>query len=244
MHAMPPDLVPARIDALLADPEAGPVEQLQRIREFLASIDPAAWVRDVAARIIDDEYLATSIGQRAVEHPNGFDLINLGGALPTIEQRPAYRVRLHIWWPERRGAVEDIHNHAWDFASAVLCGTLRFLTYSPETPGQLYHWYPYTFGSDGDFRKAEVRRARLACSFDGELAPGTRYVFDHRHLHRVIPAGTGIVATLVLTGRFLRDGSDIYTEIPRHEKGARLPRVPLGSALLRERLQRLLTQAL
>jgi hypothetical protein len=89
MHATPPDLVPARIDALLADPEAGPDKQLERIREFLASIDPAAWVRDAAARIIDDEHLAASIGQRAVEHPNGFDLINLAGALPTIEQRPA-----------------------------------------------------------------------------------------------------------------------------------------------------------
>jgi hypothetical protein len=76
------------------------------------------------------------------------------------------------------------------------------------------------------------------------LAAGTRYVFDHRHLHRVVPAGTAIVATLVLTGRFLRNGSDIYTELPRHEQGARLPRVPLGATLLRARLQRLLAQGL
>ena len=234
------DLVPADLDALLADPAADPRTQLARIRGFLAGIDPAAWVRDAARRVLADGGLAERVGQQAVEHPNGFDLINLAGPLPTPERRPAYRVRLHVWWPERRGAVEDVHNHAWDFASAVLCGTLRFLTYSPDPAGEPYYWYPYAFGSQGAFRAEEVRRVHLACGFDGELAAGTRYAFDHRQLHRVVPTGGGVVATLMVTGRFLRDGSDIYAEAPRHERGARLPRAPLGAAALRARLGRLL----
>lgn len=233
------ELIPAAVDARLRDPSADAAVQATRIRAWLENLDAAAWVRQIAERVATDERLAARLGHHSVEHPNGFDLINLAGALPEPDRLPAYRVRLHIWWPERRGATEDAHNHAWDFSSRILAGKLRFTTYHPDKKGDEFFWYPYTLGSSGAYAEEEIQRVRLARSFDGTLPAGTCYTFNHRQLHRVAPAGDSVVATLVVTGRFLRGGSDIYTEQPRHACGARIPRAPLGADTLRTRLARL-----
>ncbi|MGH2600688.1 MAG: hypothetical protein ACRDJ9_15055, partial [Dehalococcoidia bacterium] len=125
--------------------------------------------------------------------------------------------------------------------SRVVTGTLRFITYTDTSdPGaQRFYWYPYQFGSDGAYTADRVEQVRLRPAFDAALAAGTRYSFHHQELHRVIPLGQQPTATLVVTGRFLRDGSDIYTEQPRHTAGARIPRQPLGATVVRERLTRL-----
>src|SRR5690348_12511658 len=95
-------------------------EQLDSIRAWLHRTDPGGLVSDVIDAATRDEQLLTHVAEHTIEHVNGFDRITLVDALPRC------RLRLHIWWPERRGTPEDIHNHAWDFGSALLCGQLRF----------------------------------------------------------------------------------------------------------------------
>jgi hypothetical protein len=234
-------LIPDDLHTRLSDAHTHPDVQLAAIRQWLNQLDPAAWVAWICDQAAAHDRLAAQLGDNAVEHPNGFDLINLAGALPRLDQLPPYRVRLHIWWPERRDVIEDVHNHAWNFASCVVTGALRFITYAPtsDPQAQWFYWYPYRFGSDGVYTPEHVEQTRLRPAFDAALATGTRYHFDYRELHRVIPLDDQPTATLVVTGRFLRDGSDIYTEQPRHATGARIPRQPLGATAVRERLARL-----
>ena len=111
--------------------------------------------------------------------------------------------------------------------------------YTQYPQGEEFHWYSCRFGSDGSFSHHDICRVRLHPTFDATLAAGTSYTFDHQALHRVIPLGDTVAATLVVTGRFLRDGSDIYTEESRDLQGARLPRTPLGPTTLLARLHQL-----
>jgi hypothetical protein len=234
-------LIPDNLDARLRDPRLDPDTQLTLIRDWLDQLDPAAWLAELCDQVIARTELAGQLGDDAVEHPNGFNLINLAGGVPRPNRLPPYRVRLHIWWSQQRKVIEDVHNHAWNFASRVLTGTLRFITYTPtdEPHAQPFCWYPYRFGSDGAYTAQHVQRVRLRPALDATLPTGTRYSFDHQQLHRVVPLAEGPTATLVVAGQYLRDGSDIYTEQPRHATGARIPHQPLGPEAVRERLARL-----
>ena len=221
----PAPVLPTDVHALLSDPAQPDIERLTVARRWLDELDPTAWIADLAARLQTDRHLAVQLGQQSVAHPNGFDLITLAGGLPTADRLPPYRLRLHIWWQAGQ-TLEDVHNHAWDFCSRILTGSLRFTTYHPtasENSLPEFHRYRYQLGGDGDFRDQPVERARLTQGLDAILAAGTTYSFRHDQLHRVTPAGDDVVATLVITGHFCTRGSDIYTEHARPATGARLP---------------------
>lgn len=226
-----------------SDQRADPHAQLAAIRQWLDHLAAQDWVRTLCERALADDDLAARLGENAVEHPNGFDMLHLTGPLPTAATLPDYRVRLHIWWPERRDGTEDIHNHAWNFASRVITGALRFTTYTPtaDPSAQRFFKYAYHFGSDGAYTDQDVETVRLHPSFDATLTTGTCYTLDHQALHRITPIGDHPAATLVVTGTTVRAGSDVYTEQPRHANGARIPRDPLGANAVRERLTRLTT---
>lgn len=212
-----------------------PTQQLRRIREFFANVGTVTWVADTLQRLAQNERALTELGEYAFAHPNGFDWIPLERALPY------YRVRLHVWWPDRAGVIEDIHNHAWDFGSRVLCGQLRFTTYRPSAQGEPYYHYPYRFGDDGSFSSTDVDLVHLEPTFDGSLSAGTVYSFRHTELHRVTPDHNDRpVATVIVAGAMQREGSDVYTEKPRHEEGYRLLKSPYGPEGLRARITSLL----
>jgi hypothetical protein len=99
--------VPDDVDAQLTDPATDTAAQTACIRRYLDGIDAAEWVSTLADRVTADDALADTIGSNAVEHPNGFDLINIAGVLPSLRDLPPYRVRLHVWWPERCRALGE-----------------------------------------------------------------------------------------------------------------------------------------
>jgi hypothetical protein len=230
------DLVPGTLDSQTLDIVTGfhrPDIQLAAIRALLGSIDARQWIADAIENLTADPQALQAAAAHTIEHPNGFDRLTLVDALPH------YRIRLHIWWPERRGAVEDIHNHAWDFGSVVLAGQLRFKTYTAGETGEEHFVYRHTYGAAGNYRDDEVERCRLVLGLNAVLPAGTQYTFDHRQLHTVSPEGEGPVATLVVTGRLLRDGSDVFVKKARNEDGFRQPTTVISADDLRVRLLRL-----
>jgi hypothetical protein len=68
--------------------------------------------------LVDRQALAAA-AQRSYTHPLGFDKFVLATSA-ALE----YQLSLHVW-PERQERVEDVHNHRFAFASAVLDGVLE-----------------------------------------------------------------------------------------------------------------------
>ena len=212
-----------------------PSAQLTAIRDFISGPDISSWTVDTIRRILADPAHLEEIAQQSFAHPNGFD------SIPLENRHPSYRVRLHLWWPEDTLVTEDVHNHAWSFASRVLSGALTFKTYRPCDTGQPYFHYPWRIGDKGTYDGTSVNTATLAVALNACFSEGMHYSFDLNELHRVAPVKTTQpVSTLVILGTMQRDGSDVYTENPRHGAGYRLLRDPYSSRQLADRLRRYL----
>ena len=225
---LPPALA-GELDRLAAQPQA----QLSAMREFVSDPGVPDWTAETIRRILaDPEHLAESAKQ-SHQHPLGFDSIVLENTLPL------YRARLHVWWPQTALVIEDVHNHAWSFASRVLTGELRFTSYRETDDGMPFHHYRYRYGDQGGY--GETTTVRLGVALDACLPSSTYYSFDLNERHRVAPVKTGRpVSTLVLTGALQRDGSDVYTEKARHEAGYRLLGDPYTPDALAQLLRRYL----
>lgn len=217
---------------------ASPALQMEAIHDFISGQDFSVWLTKAMEEIVSTPRSLEELGAYSYEHPNGFD------QLPLELRSPHYRARIHVWWPERTDVIEDIHNHAWDFASRILCGSLRFITFEigdGGTPHYHYPNYPNRFDGDVTPKQADDRMVNLRKTFDGRLAPGTCYSFSNTELHRVIAEGAGRpVVTFVITGVRQRGGSDVYAEKRRSERYRLME--PLGPDHLRRRLERLLEE--
>jgi hypothetical protein len=145
-------------------------------------------------------------------HRNGFDRIVL-----VKSEEPAYKLRLHLWWPEyTEQHIEAIHNHAWNFSSVVLTGAFQFQSYtlSPHEKGrQMYH---YRAGTDSSLTFQE--KVNIACVYDAMIQAGCSYCFDHTVPHRVINAPNTVTSTLILQGPNQKTYSDVFTEQPFGEQ--------------------------
>jgi hypothetical protein len=166
-------------------------------------------------------------------HPNGFDRPTL------IDKQPAYRLRLHVWWPERGVVIEDVHDHAWDFSSVIVAGPMRFTTFAAAENGEEYFAYPHTYNTPGAYSAGEVERCRLIRGLDVTMPAGTVYTFDHAQLHTVTVESDRPVATLVVAGSFRGNGSTVYTRHRRDAERFRQPSTTVTARSLRARLNHL-----
>ena len=229
-------ILPEELRESLEQLDEFPDRQLEAIRGILAGSDGLTMATKALERVVATSEYLEEMGSSSFEHPNGFDSIPLELNLPN------YRVRLHIWWPDSNGVIEDVHNHAWDFGSLILCGSLRFVTFALADAGLPFFHYPYRFGEHEEATSTQPQVAYLRSTLDASLAAGTYYSFSHTQLHRVVAEGGGHpVATFVITGTVRRDGSDVYVEKKR-VGGYRLLKHPFGAEKLKARLERLLVE--
>ncbi|WP_121400949.1 hypothetical protein [Micromonospora sp. M71_S20] len=235
MIATAAKVLPPGFAAELERLAAQPVNQLSAIREFVADPGLPSWAVDTIQQILNDEDHLAEIAHQSFAHPNGFD------SIPLENSHPSHRVRLHVWWPEAPLLTEDIHNHAWSFGSRLLSGALNFQTYRQSDEGSPYLHYPWQLGGSFAYDNSAVTTVKLAPVLNATFAENTYYTFDLTELHRVAPVKTQRpVSTLVIIGSWQRDGSDVYTEKPRHGEGYRPLKNPYPPRKLAERLRRYL----
>lgn len=135
-------------------------------------------------------------------HDNGFDKIVL-----FQDTNTKMKMRLHLWYPRiiagTKRPRQNVHNHRWDFSSAVLAGSAENLSYrfaQPHEEGEeFFHYRYYARGSKEHYDVEERGRAVLVCTDVQRVVAGDIYSVNHETLHRVdIPDGD-FVATLVIT---------------------------------------------
>ncbi|MCA2220280.1 hypothetical protein [Nonomuraea aurantiaca] len=140
-------------------------------------------------------------------------------------------MRVHLWW---MGVPSDesIHNHAWDFSSLVLTGSLTFELLDRAAGGESYDRYASNMplgGRAGDYEFSLIGRTAFAVAFQATAAAGSFYRLDHDTYHRVLaspPSQSPLTATMVVKGPVRRSFSHVLvpcgTPMPRTKSMRRL----------------------
>ncbi len=161
------------------------------------------FLRPLLARSADGD-----VPDRAYRHPNGFLKIVL------MADRE-FQLRLHVWRPapEYPAPAENVHNHRWDFASAVLAGGYRFQEYVPDERGGRFHGFRYG-GHRGtsSYALTPAGDARLKCVFDADLSPGSSYLLTSDVLHRVVGPADRTTVSLILQGPHKHAPVEVYAQ--------------------------------
>jgi predicted metal-dependent enzyme (double-stranded beta helix superfamily) len=135
-------------------------------------------------------------------HDNGFDKIVL-----FQDNETKMKMRLHIWHPSiipnTKRARQNVHNHRWDFSSAVLTGHANNVSYRFAEDGEdgeeFYHYRYYARGSKEHYEVEQREKARLVCTENQRFVKGEIYSVNAELLHRVDTPNEILVATLIIT---------------------------------------------
>ncbi|HET6950663.1 MAG TPA: hypothetical protein VFI47_09820 [Acidimicrobiales bacterium] len=169
-------------------------EELSRERAGL----PARLAVIGRSRRLQDE-----IARRSYFHPNGFVKL----VLDEIPGRG--QLRLHVW-PEPAGD-DDIHGHAWRYASVVVGGVLGEIGYAEAPTGGAPMWR-HVYGQTGHrrFSIADPVAVRVApTGEDRTLRRGDGSRREPGHVHRFY-AVTGPAATMLRVGPVVAAHSHVY----------------------------------
>jgi hypothetical protein len=208
---------------------AAPGDLLPLIR---AHAEPAA-LRGIFEEIRRDPARLAEVAARSYEHENGF-------AKVVLHEAGGSKLRLHVWRPGLGvPAQENIHDHRWDFASAVICGVLRSDEFAPSgtSHGERCHAYRYQrVEGSADYRLESIGRLRLARTQSRRIHAGESYYLHHSVMHRIVHDHPGVTATLVLTGEPVAADCGLYASRPMPARGS-----PQQRRLEPEELARLFT---
>lgn len=177
-----------------------PSEKRSAVAAALREIARPAHVREMLGEFIEDVQATPWYESDSYTHDNGFDKIVL-----FEDQTTKMKMRLHIWHehvatePRPR---QNVHNHRWDFASAVLIGSVEHVAYRFATDGEtgesFYHYRYYARGSKEHYDLESLGASHLIFLERLEVHAGEVYSVDNDILHRV-DVGPGAAATLVIT---------------------------------------------
>ncbi len=158
--------------------------------------------------LLADRRSTAAVAAHSFTHPLGFDKLALAMS-PSFD----YHLRLHVWWPGEQESVEDVHNHRFAFASAVLDGVLDMQTFERADDGLPVQEYESTWSrAVGISTFRHVGNAVLGCTLTSRMPAGTVYCMSARALHRITAARGGISATLFLQGPIMRPWTAIFSD--------------------------------
>jgi hypothetical protein len=178
------------------DPDSGPIKRLldSEVRGPTAGPDDLRRAVGVlkhhpgGLRTILDQVAPTA----ATLHPNGFVKV-------VVDSTEAWILRLHIW-PVPRNDTQlpgKPHGHRWDFASWILAGALREVTYASARDGEEFELHSY----DGHAALGAGTSSMLNRLTRRDLGKGEIYVRTRDVLHATAPpAESGLTASLVVRG--------------------------------------------
>lgn len=181
----------------------------------------AKTIHDIQAERIDP----AAFTDASYLHPNGFTRIRL-----PHESHDGGALYLNVWQP---GVSEsDVHDHAFDFRSTILSGSLRHRCWQETDPGQdgvdgnyYLHDRGNTEASTGRAKLKNLGRFTRKVVDDITFYAGDAYFLEHTQPHSVTPDSVVATRTLVhqspdvsmTTTVFRPDGAErgeaIYTKL-------------------------------
>ena len=169
---------------------AQPADIMSEVTDALNRYATSHLKRDLFAVSNDVEWLS-AIACVSYKHANGFSKLVLG-------ESESGRLRLHIWEPDA-AAEENIHEHRWHFASAVIAGSIESEIWVDafDCRAPTFEEFIYEVHSGGASRRS-VGRTRAACLRKVTRLAGDAYFMLPGVMHRIART-SGVTATLVFT---------------------------------------------
>lgn len=97
--------------------QQGDIESLEKVTSVFAS---KMRVSKIVDSVLADEEEINGIAERSYPHPIGFDKLVL-----YHDQDSGFKLRLHVYWRgNQRAAMERLHLHKFEMASAIVAGEL------------------------------------------------------------------------------------------------------------------------
>jgi hypothetical protein len=137
----------------------------------------------------------------------------------------------------RLAGSPDVHNHRWAFASRVLAGSIRTVTFDarPSEDGRYAHYRHSQIGRIGH-EFAFVGRAELTASGSLTTRQGGAYVMRPDTVHQVTPIGAGESVTAVIELPAIRGRTDVYVVTGEKETGTTELIRPFPVNVLRDKI--------
>ncbi|QXJ21303.1 hypothetical protein AGRA3207_002142 [Actinomadura graeca] len=183
-------------------------------------------------------------------HANGFlKLILVAADEWSVPGLAGHKLVMHVWDESTAGRSENVHDHRWSFWSTLVCGRLRWESYSLSgDPSAEPSHIEFEYRSPGDadrYAMLPKRRVPLECDFMFTAPAGATFRMSENELHRVTRADTDISATLFLQGAPVRDTTRVYmpVSVGPHEREGSFSTVAVeekASLLSSDSLRRLL----
>jgi hypothetical protein len=160
------------------------------------------------------------VAGRSISHTLGFDKIVLIDPRLPDSQQTAFRLRLHLWWPQAscerpEDIIDGVHNHFTSFSSSIVCGTLTNEIYEVRErgTGEWYHYKALPLFSNDTNRQSQFPyqgNVTLFRSHEADLSVGTIYHLPYDTLHNSFNETSQLAATLLIYGPYETQEVDLY----------------------------------
>jgi hypothetical protein len=168
--------------------------------------------RSLLLALMDDAEQLSRIAARSCFHDNRFY------KLPVLTgPNDSFELRLHVWQRvlEASEASEiDIHDHRWDFSTAILNGAYLSRTFAEDRQGLFVHRQKcWTSNGEDHYRVDAEGEGFARVLTESVYSRGDRYSAASDVRHRVLPLEP-MTVTLVVQGRSKRAWCSVWTTSP------------------------------
>ena len=175
---------------------------IRRIAEELR--DRPALLRGALSVLLGNDAALEAVATRSSPHANGF-------AKVILSRGDGWTLRLHVWSPSVKsvGGNLDPHGHRWAFASWIITGTLREITFVEDRRGQVFLRCDYHHDAGQPWNLHGNGRTTLVADKQVDRRAGTVYGRTGAEVHTAVPR-SDLVATLVLQGPHRTDTTEVF----------------------------------
>lgn len=173
---------------------------------YLQSLAKTHTIREILKEIHVNSDLVGEISAQSYAHQNSFDKLIL-----YHDQKLNWRLRLHIWWPSNNIHEDtDIHNHVWDYTSAIITGSIQNEIFKLSELGKKYYHYHYEIDDISCLARLDfIGERQLTLSQTHNFNQGDVYSQVKSVLHKVTVQPNILAVSLVV--QQIRNGfSDVY----------------------------------
>ena len=183
--------------------------------------------------LLADEQALSAVQRNSYYHHNGFRKL-------VLLQSAAFKLRLHLWEARNEAHHENIHDHRWNFASALLAGSFQTVIWEEDPEGpEVRLNCTYTPAKEGQtYGVRENGLVQLRQQATHTLQAGDLYYMPASTLHQVTDPGQGHTRSLMLTATPVLEGCKLYADHPIAE--ADKENVPFTRTTIRRELVALL----
>ena len=161
---------------------------------------------DLLLSLAKDDQAISACAARSFHHPLGFTKLTL------IDALPAYMLRVHVWWPDRKAGVDHIHNHRFNFVSSIVCGGYDMPIYEQARRGLPMIEYQEEVSIDLGWRLRCRGRARLKELTTLRLRAGCAYAFSREALHRTTVLPSSPCVSLFLQTAMSKSTTKVFVD--------------------------------